>query len=325
MIQVSDLHIQAKTRLQEAYGDPKKIVLIHTAVALGCSLLLTGLLYLFDYWIANTGGLGGMGTRSVLTTIQSILELVVMILLPFWQLGIYRTALLWADGQRAYNSDLLHGFRRWIPSIKLLLMRTGLFLAFSLVVCYACATVYLMTPFAAPIVEILEPMMQPSLTPEQMQDMLTPEVMETLLQAMTPLLILSGIVYAPLAVILFYRLRFADFGVMNGLAAGIAIKQSFIITRKCNLWVFRLDLSMWWFYLIYVLSIVLSNMGSILPLLGVSLPVPDEVSVLVFYIIGILCQGVLLWRYEDHRLTAYALAYRTLDGTINGENENQQS
>ena len=224
MIQVSDLHIQANAKLREAYGNPKKIVLVHTAVALGCSLLVSAWLYLFDLWIANNGGLGGLGLRSVLTTLQSLLELVVMILLPFWQLGIYRAALLWADGQRAYNSDLLHGLRRLIPSIKLLLMRTGLLMALYLVACYVCATVFLMTPWAEPMVEILEPMMQSGTTPDQLQEMLTPEAMEALIQAMSPLLIISTVVYAPFAIFLFYRLRFANFAVMDNLAAGIALR-----------------------------------------------------------------------------------------------------
>lgn len=324
MIQISDLHRQAKNRLQEVSGNPRKVVLLHTAVALGCSLFLTGLVYLFDHLIANTGGLDGLGLRSVLTTIQSLLELVVMIALPFWQLGIYYTALLWSGKQRAESDDLLQGFRRFGPALKLFLIRYGLFGALMVAVFYTCTMLYLMTPFSMPMLEIFEPIMEQGATPEQLQELLTPELVESALHTMLPLLILSGIIYVALAIILFYRLRFAVFAVLDGMSAGKAFRKSFSLTRKRSMQVFRLDLSFWWFYLLQILSVVICYADILLPLTGVSLPVSQVVAALVFYAIGILCQGVLLWLQEGHRVTTYALAYRTLDGTICGNGEDEQ-
>ncbi len=324
MMQISDLHRQAKNRLQEASGNPKKVVLLHTAVALGCSLLLTGMVYLFDHLIANTSGLGGLGRRSVLTTVQALLELVVMIALPFWQLGIYYTALHWAKGQRAESDDLLQGFRRFGPALKLFLMRYGLFLALAVAVFYACLTLFVMTPFSIPFLEVIQPIMEQSTTPEQLQELLTPELMESAFHAMIPLLILSGVIYTALAIILFYRLRFADFAVMDGMSAGSAFRKSFVLTRNRCMQVFRLDLSFWWFYSLQMLSVAICYTDVLLPLIGVSLPVSQVVAALAFYAIGILCQGVLLWLREGHRVTAYALAYRTLDAAINGDGEDAQ-
>ena len=92
MLKVSELHNQANARLENA-GNPKRLALIHTAIALGASFLLTLINYLLSLGIADTGGLDGVGTRTLLSTAQAMLELAVMLALPFWQLGIFYAAL----------------------------------------------------------------------------------------------------------------------------------------------------------------------------------------------------------------------------------------
>ena len=66
MLQVSQLHNRANERLTQV-ENPKKIALIHTAIALGASFLLTLVGYLLSLEIADNGGLSGLGTRTVLS------------------------------------------------------------------------------------------------------------------------------------------------------------------------------------------------------------------------------------------------------------------
>ena len=95
----SVLRQQAGEALQNATYPPKKFVLIHTSVALGLTLLITALNFLLNQQIAQTGGLAGMGMRSILSTVQSVLEFAVNAALPFWEIGIVFAALCWVSRQ----------------------------------------------------------------------------------------------------------------------------------------------------------------------------------------------------------------------------------
>lgn len=321
MLQVSDLHRQAKARLAETAGNPKKLILIHTAIALGSSLLMTLITYLFSLGIADTGGLGGLGIRSLLTTAQSVLELVVTIALPFWQIGIFYAALRWVKGEKTGFSCLLQGFRRFGSVLGKLFLQAALFFGLGITVFYISTAIFMMTSLATPIVELFAPILEQGATPEQLEALLTPEVMASASQAAIPLLVIFGILYATVAIPVFYRLRFASFGVMEGLTGGKALLKSLAITRKQCWQVFRLDLSFWWFYLLQILSVAVCYADVILPAVGISLPISGVGAAFLFYLLGSVCQGLLLWQWEAHRLTAYALAYRTLDGTADAESE----
>ena len=316
MIQVSDLHQQARNRLQALPGNPKKLVLIHTIIALGSSFLLTVITYLLDRLIEGTGGLSGLGLRSVLTTVQNVLMLTVTMALPFWQMGILYAALQWEQGTPTGFGSLLQGFRRFGSALGMHFFRSALMIALSFAAINIGTIIFMMTPFTQPLLELIAPMTELGITPEQVESLMTPEWVESAFHASVPLLIIADVLYVIAAIPLFYRLRFADFAVMDGLTAGKALLKSFVITRKQSLQVFQLDLSFWWFYLLQILTVLLYDANTILPAIGISLPVSGVAGTLIFSALSILCQSILLWQWEGHRLTAYALAYRTLDGTI---------
>ncbi len=319
MLQVSDLHRQADSRLAAVPGNPKKLVLLHTAIALGCSLFLTVATYLFSLGIADTGGLGGLGMRSLLATAQSVLELAVMVALPFWQMGIFYAVSEWLKGEKAEFSSLWEGFRRFGSVLGVLFLRGSLFFALAITILYISTAVFMMTSYATPVMELFAPIMEQGATPEQLEALLTPEVLESASTAIIPLLIIFGILYAIVAIPVFYRLRFTSFALMEGLSAGKALVKSLAITRKQGWQVFRLDLSFWWFYLLQMLSVAVCYADSILPALGVTLPVSGVGAAFGFYVLGCICQCILLWLREGHRLTTYGLAYHTLDGTMDAE------
>lgn len=316
MLQVSDLHQHSRNRLQEVPGDPKKLVLIHTVIALGSSFLLAVITYLFDRLIEGTGGLGGMGLRSILTTARDVLNQIVLIGLPFWQMGIYYAALHWTKGEQANFGSLLQGFHRFGSVLGLLLLRSIIYIALLFAVANISTIIFMLTPFSGPLTDLLVPTSDQAAMQEQLEALMTPEGLETFFRAASPLFIIFGVLYAVVAIFLFYRLRFADFAVMDGIAAVRAILKSFTTTKGHCLQVLKIDLSFWWFYVLQALSVVISNMGTILLLLNVPLPVPDIAAALVFNALGAVSQAVLLWQYEGHRITVYGLAYRTLDGSI---------
>ena len=83
---------RARERLQGVNTRP--LALLHTGVTVGVAFAIMLLQYVLAEGIGNTGGLSGMATRSILETIQLVLQWANTILLPFWSLGFMYVALL---------------------------------------------------------------------------------------------------------------------------------------------------------------------------------------------------------------------------------------
>ena len=304
-----DLRQQAEKRLDFAAYSPRQLVLIHTAVSLGASLVIGLLNLLFAQLIANTGGLGGMATRSMLETAQAVLELAVTIALPFWNIGLIRAALCWARGELAEPPTLLEGFRRMRSVLGVKLFSLLIFLGISMAVSYLGTMLFLFTPFSGSLIEALDPIMQGTLSTESL---LNDETLTQLTTAAVPLMVFLGIVFAAIAIPVWYRIRFADFAVMDGNRSLFSMLHSFRITKKKALAVCKIDLRFWWFYLLQLLTVTLCYGDSILVALGVQLPISAELSYVLFYALGIVLQGLLLWWYQAKVSVTYALAYETL-------------
>ena len=284
----------------------KKVVLLHTAIALGGSLLITILNYGLSHWIADTGGLSGMGLRSVLATLQSVLELGMMWALPFWEVGLLFCALRWAKGESAGFSNLLQGFRRLGGVFALQLLQGGLFFALGIALFYVCFSIFVMTPFGVPLMEFLEPIVEAAAGLKSTDALMTPEQMMAMMELMVPLFIFFGVVYIALAAVVFYRLRFAEFAVLEGKGAVRAMLESVRLTKGNALQVVKLDLYFWWFYLLQIVAVAVSYADMFLPV---------SVGVGMFFLlsaVSALCQGVLLWQCRADVVTTLAVAYRDL-------------
>lgn len=312
ILNTSDLHRQAEQRLQNAAYSPKRLVLIHTAISLGASLLITFINFLFSRQIAGTGGLSGLDTRSVLATVQSVLELAVTVLLPFWEVGLVGAMLCWVKGEPANFSTLLGGFRRFGTFLAQKLMLGLVFFAMGTAILYFGATVFMVSPFSGELTAALEPVMEEAGSMLSSEILLSEEVMAQVGDAVTPLLVIFGILFVAVAIPVLYRVRFAEFFAMEGSRALVSLLESVRITRK-NVWqIVKLDLSFWWFYLLQGLSVALCYGDTMLQAVGISLPMSADGAFFLFYVLGILCQGLLLWQYQAKVSTAYGLAYKAL-------------
>ena len=307
----SDLHRQAQQRLQQATA-PKRLVLIHTSIALGSTLLLAVLNFLFSLLIDDTGGLSGMGTRSLLSTAQTLMETVVMMALPFWQIGLTFLALRWARNDSVQAGHLLQGFRRFGPVFAFRLLYGFVFLALGFAAIHLASVIILMTPFSEALVDALSPMMDPSATAEQIEALFSPEKLSGMLDAAIPLFVVFGIIFLIAAIPVFYRLRLGEFAVMDGLGSGGALLHSLRITKGSWRHLVRLDLHFWWFYVLQVLCNVVANGNLLLPLLGISLPMGKEAAYFLFFGLGTALQILILWQFQGQVLTSYAVVYDTL-------------
>ena len=100
----------------------EKIVLLFAALALGSSALVSLINYLISLQISKSGGLGNLGIRSVLSTVQTMLPLVQSLLVKILELGYLAAMLRVARGQFVSERTLKLGFDRFWPLLRLLLI-----------------------------------------------------------------------------------------------------------------------------------------------------------------------------------------------------------
>ena len=130
----STLQRHANNSLAAASYNPHKLALLHTGATLVLLLLLEGSNVLLSNGIEGTGGLSGLGMRSVLTTIQTLVEMLVQIALPFLQAGFLCAAIRIAHREAVGPEDLLGGFRNFHRVLRYKLLETGIYL----LIAFAC-------------------------------------------------------------------------------------------------------------------------------------------------------------------------------------------
>lgn len=309
------MDIRNRQGLKEAAGrslagascDPRKLILIHTGASLILSVLATGLDFLLSTQIADTGGLGGLGLRSMLSTVQSVLRLLNLVVLPFWEAGYIFTAMGLARGKDPQTGSLLEGFRRWGPILRAYLLQMAIYMGIAIVCFYVALQIFLVTPLAAPLYEILDPYLT---TTVPMDD----AVMTAATDACMPMVWIFAALYALVALPFIYRYRMVDYVILDDPKAGAfgALRESRRLTRGNRFSLFRLDLSFWWFYLAQALLTVVCYGDVILALLGITLPFSEEVSFFLFYLLSMGLQLVLYVRCRNRVAVTYAHAYDAL-------------
>ena len=307
----SDLHRQAQVQLKNVTTS-KKIVLIHATVTLGSTLLFYLIGHLFNLLIADTGGLSGIGTRTVLSTAQIFLQVAIIMALPFWNVGLHYLALRWARNQHTEAGYLLQGFRRLGPILMFWILFAVILLIAFIGLFNICSFVFMLSPFSSDYTDALAPLYDPSATTEQIEALFTPEYLQSLTATMVPLFILLGVVFFLAYVVVFYRLRLGEFAVMDGFRSGGALLHSFRTTKRNWRHLVKLDLHFWWFYALILLCNIIGNGNWLLPYLGIQLPLSETVSYFLFFALGTVLQILVLWQFRGQVLTSYAMLYDTL-------------
>lgn len=301
---IRNLKSTAAERISAASYSPRRLALIHTGAAVILSLLLTIINYLLAGGMENTGGLAGIGTRSLLATAQTVLLMAGSVALPFWDFGFYRASLNITRQESATPATLLTGFRRFGPTLRLLLLRALMTVGVSLACVEAATTIFMLTPLSNGFWEQAETIIKAGTE-------VTPEVVQSLMPFLTPVYILSGILACVILIPLLYRFRLADYAIMDDDATGAlaAMKKSNHLLRGKKLAMFKLDLSFWWYYGLLLLAMAVSYGDTLLPLLG--LPTSDMTTLLFAAISGAF-QLLIAWRFAAYVHTTTATAYNEL-------------
>lgn len=306
---------QARQAVAETSCNPKKLTAIHAGIAAAAGLAVALLSYLLGTGIGDTGGLSGIGTRAVLETAQSVLDLAVSILSPFWALGFVAVALRIARRENAEPRTLLTGFRLWGPVLRLMLVEGMILFGIVLVAVQIGSFIYTLTPFAASLNALVQQLTDAG---NASTDALTQLLLELdhqelmkIFWSMMPFMVLPAVV---VLVPLSYRLRLAQYILLDQprLGAMYALLLSFKLMKNNCLKLFTLDLRLWWFYALEILVTALCYGELLLPLVGVT---PEGNGVLLsflFYAVALLGQlGLYVWQ-KSQVATAYALFYDSL-------------
>lgn len=306
---IRDLH-DLKSAAREALSaapDHRRLVLISAGAAAALSLAVSLVSFLLDGQIAQTAGLGGLGLRSVLSTVQSLLSLGMSLLLPFWSLGYVSAVLKLSRREPAAPGTLLDGFRRFWPALRLLLLKEIIYVGVAVLCVYAGSAVFSFTPLAAPLYEIMLPLLAEGSAPDAVTQA---AMLDAMMPMMIGILVLCCIVLIPLS----YRFRMAQLRLIDDSACGarMALGDSSRMMRGNRFALFRLDLSFWWFYLAQAVVMVLSYGDVLASGFGIDLPLSDNTAFFVFYVLGLLGQLVLFYYFQNFVKVTYAKAYDAL-------------
>lgn len=299
----------AGNALAHAPCDPKRLVFIHAGVMALAGLLVTVASYLIQLRIDSTGGLGGISQRSILSTIESMLQLGHLALLPFWQVGYIAVSISLYRGQQADTNTLCSGFTRFGPLLRLYLLQLLIFGGILIGSSYLSSYLYMMTPWGMKLMQMTMQAMEQSGSME-----LDDATLESLMSYSLPMTIIGTVIFLIVAVPLFYRFRLSQYIIMDSPdnSARRAMGLSGYAIHGSRFSMFKLDLSFWWYYLISALISVTAYADLILAAIGVELPGNPALQFFIPYLLYLVLQlGFSLWQQNRVAVT-YAAAYEAL-------------
>ena len=306
-------HMSAVTgqRLENA-PQTGQVALLYAGVTMGLHALVTAIDWVLSQQVNAFGGLSNLGTRSVFQAIQTMLPLVLPLITMCLDVGYLAAMLRVARRQFVSPQTLRLGFDRFWVLLRLTVIRGAIFTAIGFGCMYIGISIYLMTPLAQPLKELMIPLLQD-------QSLLSgglaidEATYNQLVSVMTPALLISGGIFLVGTAPVLFQYRMAEYVVVDkpGQGALAAMRESRRMLKGNWRSLLRLDVSLWWYYAALVAANVVCYGDRILPLLGVNLPWSEEVSYYVFYFAYLVMLFGIYWRLRNRAEVTYALVYDT--------------
>lgn len=307
-------------------GRKPQTVVLHFA---GITMLVSAALTVLSFWLGQqmdgAGGLSNLGTRAMLSTAQTALPLVQMVVLLSLELGYMHAMMRISRGQYADHTDLKVGFRKFFPLLRLVLLQSAVYFAIGLLAYQLATTIYMFTPWAEEMMDLMLPLIDTSGAMEPTAIM-TDAFLEQAAPLVIPMLVIFGVVLCALMIPVSYRLRFAQYALLDAPRPGAfaAIRASYAMTRRNCLNLFKLDLSFWWYYLLSAFVSVLAYLDGLLPMFGIQLPMNETVAFFLFYGIYLAATFGMIYCLRNKVECSYIIAYDSLrekpanDGVVLG-------
>lgn len=304
----------AKRRLHSA-GETKKIVLIYTGILTAVSAATTVIQYVLSSGISQTGGLQNLGTRSVLSTVSTVLPLVQFLILTCLGLGFTAAMLRTARGQYTSPKTLKAGVERFWVLLRCTLLQGLIYAGIGIAGSYLASVIFMLSPLGDRAVDQLMPLLAESgeslvEIDAEMED----AVMEALAPMIPAFLLIFLAVFLLMAIPMIYRYRMVDYLIIDrpGIGAFAALRESRRMMRGNRFRLFRLDLSFWWYYALSALAAVICYGDVLIEILGISLPLSADTAYFLFYGMYLAINFAVFYFFAARVECTYAAAYDSL-------------
>lgn len=310
----SSKYLKNKARNRLASGqEPQKVMLWYVGISAVLTLLVAALRYFLSTQISKTGGLQNIGTRSVLSTMDTVLPIVQMVILMCLGLGYTAAMLRISRRQFASPKTLKAGLERLWPLLLSKILQGLIYAAAAFLIAYLATAIFLVTPLSNSFMDQVMPLVTAgTLTPETLlnDDVLMTELSATL----TPVLLIYAVLFIPAAAMISYRYRMTDYIIVDqpGCGAWNAMRQSKQLMRGNKVKLFRVDLSFWWYHGLRTLATGILYLDQILIIVGKPLMLPDVVSFFGLAIAYLAVDFAISYFFLNYQSVTMALAYTSI-------------
>ena len=295
---------KASNRLQSG-KDPKKVVLVYAGIVALSSLVVTVVQDLLDSQISQTGGIQNIGTRSMLTTADTVLTIAQLLLVMCLTLGYTGSMLRIARGQYASPNSLKAGGERIWVLLRTRLLQMLIMTAAAFALCFLVVNVCLLTPLSNRVIAVMgtvsaEELLSNALALMGLYSAMLP-IMLIYLVALVPLLWYFSCTYRMVDYLLIDRPQLGAFGVL---------RESRRMMQGNMKMMLRVDLSFWWYYLLQALVSVLIYLNMVLAPFAIGLP--PEVLYWGTVVLYLAADFALRYFFSNKVAVTYALFYDSL-------------
>ena len=307
------LKVKAANRL-ESGKDPKKVVLVYSAVVALSALAVNVVQFILDSQISKTGGLQNIGTRSALSTLSSVLPLVQTLVLMCLGLGYTAAVLRLVRRQYASEKTLKAGFERFWLLLRTRLLQALIYGGIAFLLSYVAMAIFMLSPFSDRLSSLaLSLSAAGAITPEALLN--NTALLASAYEALMPMMVIYCILLVIVIWAVSYRFRLVDYLLIDQpqLGALSALRTSRQKMKGHIKELFKLDISFWWYYLLRALSAGLIYLDMVLAILGVQLPLSSTASFFGVILAYLGSDFALNYFFLNRVEMAYALFYDILN------------
>ena len=295
---------KASNRLQSG-NDPKKVVLVYAGIVALSSLVVTVVQDLLDSRISQTGGIQNIGTRSMLTTADTVLTIAQLLLVMCLTLGYTGSMLRIARGQYASPNSLKAGGERIWVLLRTRLLQMLIMTAAAFALCFLVVNVCLLTPLSNRVIAVMGTVSAEELLSNGL-------ALIALYGAMLPIILIYLVALVPLLWYFSCTYRMVDYLLIDRPQLGAlgVLRESRRMMQGNMKMMFRVDLSFWWYYLLQALVSVLIYLNMVLAPFAIGLP--PEVLYWGTVVLYLAADFALRYFFSNKVAVTYALFYDSL-------------
>ena len=280
-------------------------MLVYAGIVALSSLVVTVVQDLLDSQISQTGGIQNIGTRSMLTTADTVLTIAQLLLVMCLTLGYTGSMLRIARGQYASPNSLKAGGERIWVLLRTRLLQMLIMTAAAFALCFLVIHVCLLTPLSNRVIAVMGTVSAEELLSNGL-------ALIALYSAMLPIILIYLVALVPLLWYFSCTYRMVDYLLIDRpqLGAFGVLRESRRMMQGNMKMMLRVDLSFWWYYLLQALVSVLVYLNMVLAPFAIGLP--PEVLYWGTVVLYLAADFALRYFFSNKVAVTYALFYDSL-------------